>query len=120
PEWDDITVTMQVYHNELNEIRNGETPLLLNTDYFVTDDKVLLKSEYLTSLPTGKTTLQFVFAGGQALPFAVLVTDSNPSTANLAPNPSFEDDADENGIPDSWIWGRTGDGTWEWDETIKR
>ncbi|MDF2669408.1 MAG: hypothetical protein K0R67_1714 [Paenibacillus sp.] len=115
-----ITVSMAVYNTTLLSVQNGAAVLASGTDYALINDAVIIHPSYLSSLQLGTSAIIFTFASGQTRTISITVTDSNPTMINMAINPGFEDDNDNNQIPDRWSFGKTGTGTWEWDAAVKR
>ncbi|CAI6023009.1 X2-like carbohydrate binding domain-containing protein [Cohnella sp. JJ-181] len=60
---EDGHVTLLRSADSLAAVRNGGKTLAEGSDYTVTDDAVTLSSDYLATLPAGKSTLTFVFNG---------------------------------------------------------
>jgi uncharacterized repeat protein (TIGR02543 family) len=77
-DYKDIPVTMTINGYGLSSITNGVSILSLGTDYTVSGNLVTIKKEYLKTLSTGTSTLNFNFSGGnvQTQPLSVNVTDS--------------------------------------------
>lgn len=115
-----LTVTLDVYNTSLAVIKKGSATLTPGTDYTLAGNTISLHPSYLSSLPLGTSTLTFLFGGGQAPTLDITVNDSRPVPVNMTFNPGFEEDQDHNGLPDRWSFGKSGTGTWQWDETVKR
>ncbi|WP_240702987.1 X2-like carbohydrate binding domain-containing protein [Cohnella luojiensis] len=73
----DISTTIAFNGNELSGIANGETALALGTDFTVSGNQVSIKKEYLATLQTGTTNLNFSFSEGATQNLAVIVSDTS-------------------------------------------
>jgi mannan endo-1,4-beta-mannosidase len=76
----DITINMTLNGNTLTSILNNEAVLAAGTDYILTGNTITLKKEYLSTLPTGTTTLSFVFSAGASQLLTLSVTDTVPNS----------------------------------------
>ncbi len=74
----DIAVTLDPKSNILNEIKNGTSVLVSGRDYTISGNTLLIKKEYLQSLPIGTTKLTFDYSDGIDPVFAVSVGDTTP------------------------------------------
>ncbi|BCN30630.1 X2-like carbohydrate binding domain-containing protein [Anaeromicropila herbilytica] len=72
----DVIVDVALNGNTLTAIKNGSSILTLNTDYTISDNKVIIKKDYLSSLAVGVTNLTFDFSAGKDQVVTVTVTDS--------------------------------------------
>ena len=76
---EDVEVALTLNGNTLSGIWNGETQLVEDTDYTVSETTVTLKKEYLTKLDTGSSTvLSFKFSAGEDRTLTLTITDSTP------------------------------------------
>lgn len=82
----DMTVTSTVYGNNLSDISNGQSPLVLGSDYVVSDNEITIKKEYLTGMPIGTTGLTFSFEGGAIQTLVIEVVDSISQNSTISPN----------------------------------
>ncbi len=61
----DIHVTLILNGNELNYIKKGDYQLKAGTDYIRAEERIVLKKEYLLTLPFGESGLDFNFNAGE-------------------------------------------------------
>ena len=74
----DVSITMTLNGNTLNSIKNGDTTLVLDTDYSVGGNDVTIKKGYLTTQEVGTTTLTFKFSAGADQTLAITISDTTP------------------------------------------
>ncbi|MDF2687004.1 MAG: hypothetical protein K0S55_2187, partial [Clostridia bacterium] len=60
-EYEDIQVTINLNHNTIKDIRNGESILAEGTDYTINGNIITLKKEYLRKAINGSLILTFIF-----------------------------------------------------------
>ncbi|WP_029503319.1 glycoside hydrolase family 48 protein [Lachnoclostridium phytofermentans] len=72
----DLSTTLSMQGYTFVNLSKGTTPLTLNTDYTVNGNTVVLKKEFLSTLPLGDTTITFNFSSGYTKPFIVTVVDT--------------------------------------------
>ncbi|WP_165861236.1 X2-like carbohydrate binding domain-containing protein [Paenibacillus paeoniae] len=84
----DVTATLTLNGNELFNIYENNYKLQLNTDYTISEsgDEVVLKKEYLATLPVGTAILTFKFTGGADQTMAVTVSDTTPNNSTISPS----------------------------------
>lgn len=75
----DIAVTLDPKSNTLNEIKNGTSVLVSGRDYTISSNTLLIKKEYLKSLPIGTTKITFDYSDGVDPVLAVAVGDTTPA-----------------------------------------
>jgi hypothetical protein len=73
----DVTTTLALNGNVLDNIKHEGTILTSGTDYTVSDTLVTIKKEYLSTLQTGTTNLTFSFSAGAAQTVALIVRDTS-------------------------------------------
>ena len=92
----DIHINMDQNDNVFTGLKNGETALTLNTDYFLSPDDedtdtVLIRSGYLSSLDNGAANITFCFVGGHNLTLSLSIINTGdhtgPSVAGYDPEP---------------------------------
>lgn len=76
----DISINMTLNGNTFRDIKNGNTALTGENDYSVSGSTIVIKKEYLATLPVGETTLTFIFSAGKNATLKVTIEDSTPST----------------------------------------
>nr|WP_106782541.1 X2-like carbohydrate binding domain-containing protein [Lysinibacillus timonensis] len=92
----DIAIPVDLKGNTLTELKNGETPLILGTDYTVEGSTVVIKEEYLATLPIGTTNLQFVFDEGEPQSLIINIQDTTPENSIISiPNVTFDKKSSE-------------------------
>jgi len=99
PDYGDVTVTIAVYHNTLLDVKLDGADLVKGVDYTVSadGDEVILKKEYLATLPTGVQTFSFDMDVGMDPTLAVTIIESariNPAYAEFdryALSPEYKD-----------------------------
>jgi len=80
----DIPVALELNGNTISSITNGGTALVEGADYTVNGDQVILKKEYLSTLPLGSASLVFHFNAGASQTFTVAVSDTTPTLSPSA------------------------------------
>lgn len=87
----DITADIEFNGNTVKEIRNGDTVLTEGTDYEVKDGKIVIKGEYLDTLPAGehKLTISYnpageTFEAGTDATTSTLTVSVNRADAELS------------------------------------
>ncbi|GAE07447.1 X2-like carbohydrate binding domain-containing protein [Paenibacillus sp. JCM 10914] len=63
--------------NRLSDITHGNTTLEAGADYTVSGNQLLLKKEFLSTLPVGMSELGFTFSDGKAQRLTVVVRDTS-------------------------------------------
>ncbi|KIL38994.1 hypothetical protein SD70_22915 [Gordoniibacillus kamchatkensis] len=81
----DIAVKMKLNGNSLLAISDGTKTLAAGTDYISSGNSVILKRDYLATLPLGPTSLTFSFSAGNDAYLVVHVAQES-----LAANKSYE------------------------------
>jgi mannan endo-1,4-beta-mannosidase len=79
----DIPVTLSPKSNTLDAVTDGIHTLVPDKDYTLSGNDLLIKKEYLSSLPIGTTKLILDFSGGVDPVFAVAVGDTTSPTAGI-------------------------------------
>jgi hypothetical protein len=72
----DLSTTLSMQGYTFVNLSKGTTALRLNTDYTVNGNTVVLKKEFLSTLPLGDTTITFNFSNSYTKPFVVTVVDT--------------------------------------------
>ncbi|HCL03678.1 MAG TPA: exoglucanase, partial [Lachnoclostridium phytofermentans] len=72
----DLSTTLSMQGYTFANLSKGTTALRLNTDYTVNGNTVVLKKEFLSTLPLGDTTITFNFSNSYTKPFVVTVVDT--------------------------------------------
>ena len=74
---EDVTVNVIYKGHELTALKNGETVLVEGQDYTVSEDKIVISEDYLSTLADGKADITFVFDGEIEKDLTVTVKSEN-------------------------------------------
>ncbi|MFF2888613.1 X2-like carbohydrate binding domain-containing protein [Paenibacillus sp. NPDC057967] len=81
-----VTTTLTLNGNMLDDITYNGQALALDTDYTVSGNTVTIKKEYLATLPVGTAILTFQFSAGTDQALTITVSDSTPNNSTISPS----------------------------------
>lgn len=90
PNQTDKAITMTLNGSTLTAIRSGSNALMVNQDYTLNSNTVLLKKAFLATLPVGEHSIVFDFNQGQDAVLKVKITDSTPGPSITPASVSFD------------------------------